>query len=417
MNLALFRLPVLLLLTSLSFGSCKKKGCTDPSASNYNDAAEMDDGSCEYEAITNQLKGEFQDFYDDMAFAMYQDAYNEALNLQLTVDAFLDAPSAALLQSCRDQWVLAHIPYSQSEILTGAFGPIESLKHSINGWDFAPAYLDYLSDSLGSGIIYDTNEIPKLTAQKLVDLHQRDHPRYMTLGYHVTEFLLWGEDDRNVVNQASGDRSFQDYVLTESDSLIKTRRREMLRSVVDRLVIDLKEVADAWKSGANNYRKEFAAFSERKSTRLAITGLVYFSQYELGRNRILEAFNAGLPNMEESTFSDNTHRDIYYNVMGMKSLLNGKYGRTDSSYVEGTSLLEIFEEFDEEEAAIIKVLISDIEEGAKAIPDPYDYNLSLELQGGVGPISEFQELLEKLGDRITELATQMDMGIKKDLPQ
>ena len=28
--------------------SCKKKGCTDPTATNYNEKAKKDDGTCEY---------------------------------------------------------------------------------------------------------------------------------------------------------------------------------------------------------------------------------------------------------------------------------------------------------------------------------------------------------------------------------
>ena len=43
------------LAASLTFGtvSCNKKGCTDPAALNYSDKAKKDDGSCEYDVVTD----------------------------------------------------------------------------------------------------------------------------------------------------------------------------------------------------------------------------------------------------------------------------------------------------------------------------------------------------------------------------
>ncbi len=40
-----------LLLGSVAFSSCKKKGCMDPDAVNFNDAAKKEDGSCNYKPV------------------------------------------------------------------------------------------------------------------------------------------------------------------------------------------------------------------------------------------------------------------------------------------------------------------------------------------------------------------------------
>ena len=40
---------LLLMATAVALFSCKKKGCTDPSAINYSVEAEKDDGNCQYQ--------------------------------------------------------------------------------------------------------------------------------------------------------------------------------------------------------------------------------------------------------------------------------------------------------------------------------------------------------------------------------
>ena len=45
-------LSAILVLFAITFDACKKEGCTDPTAKNYDEKADKDDDSCEYEEPT-----------------------------------------------------------------------------------------------------------------------------------------------------------------------------------------------------------------------------------------------------------------------------------------------------------------------------------------------------------------------------
>lgn len=68
---------VLIVLLSLAFVSCKKKGCTDIAADNYQGAATADDGSCTY-------SGSIVFWFDDTT------ANNLFGNSILSVDIYID---------------------------------------------------------------------------------------------------------------------------------------------------------------------------------------------------------------------------------------------------------------------------------------------------------------------------------------
>ena len=49
---------LIVLMSTMTLTSCKKEGCTDPNANNYNEDAKTDDGSCTYPTISVNSAGD-----------------------------------------------------------------------------------------------------------------------------------------------------------------------------------------------------------------------------------------------------------------------------------------------------------------------------------------------------------------------
>ena len=69
----------------------------------------------------------------------------------------------------------------------------------VNGWPVVPEFIDYTKANASSGIIQNSQKYPSISKDTIMKLNRVDDSDQITLGYHVIEFLLWGED-----NNASG---------------------------------------------------------------------------------------------------------------------------------------------------------------------------------------------------------------------
>ena len=74
---------VLVLLTQINISSCKRLGCLDPDATNYDSQANKEDNSCEYLSDSSfQLSLKFRHFFNNELFSfdsIYQDDFGNSI--------------------------------------------------------------------------------------------------------------------------------------------------------------------------------------------------------------------------------------------------------------------------------------------------------------------------------------------------
>ena len=90
------------------------------------------------------------------------------------------------------------------------------------------------------------------------------------------------------------------------------------------LIDDLRYLVAAWAPGSTNYRARFERGGQ-ESLRRIIVGLGSLSRGELAGERMEVALNTQDQEDEHSCFSDNTHRDIVNNALGIDNVWLGRY--------------------------------------------------------------------------------------------
>ena len=307
------------LLLLIGVSSCKKEGCTDATANNYNSEAKKDDGSCTYTDEVDPYLTEKQavkETYANIAFAVYEDAYDGAVILQTAIDLFVATPTQINFDAAKQAWLDARESYGQTEIFRFVDGPIDNSADGpeglVNAWPMDEAFVDYVVGSPNAGIINNLATYPTINVSTLVGANEFGGEENVSVGYHAIEFLLWGQD---LSSSTAG---------------------------ADLLVQALNQVKSEWDPiGANNYRTTWLNMDNKTALRKMFNSIRVMSGEELSGERIYTAYDNQDQEDEHSCFSDNTHRDIALNSQGIENLYLGTYTRTDNSVVSGFSLSEL----------------------------------------------------------------------------
>lgn len=315
--------------------------------------------------------------YATLVHASYTDTLAAALEMRQHIQAFLVAPSAVRLEQARKSWREAREWYGQTEAFRFYGGPIDDEQGPegrLNSWPLDESYIDYVQGRPGAGIVGDGRT--QISKAVLSRLNERGGEENIAAGWHAIEFLLWGQD---LSTDGPGARPFEDYIDGQAPNA--DRRRQYLGVATDLLIDDLRSLVDAWAPQARNYREAFERGGQ-DSVRAIIVGLGSLSRGELAGERMEVALNTQDQEDEHSCFSDNTHRDIVNNALGIQNVWLGRFVRRDGSTLQGASLRDLVALRDPALAERSSRQIAASVAAARAIQPPFDRET---LGGGDAP--------------------------------
>jgi putative iron-regulated protein len=318
--------------------------------------------------------------YADLAEAAFQDGLTTAQALQQSVVALIAAPSDATLESARDAWRAARIPYLQSEVFRFGNPIVDDWEGRVNSWPLDEGLIDYTAGDYGneenqlatlnviatprftlSGKDIDATTItPDLIAHTL---HEADGiEANVASGYHAIEFLLWGQD-LNGTNPGAGNRPYTDFAAGDACTNGNCdRRAAYLQAATDLLVADLAEMAGDW--DADGPARAAVTADPQAGILAALTGMGSLSYGELGGERMKLALMLNDPEEEQDCFSDNTHNSHYYDGLGVRNVYLGTYTRADGTVMTGPSLSDLVAASD---PAVDTQLKSELDASIKAL--------------------------------------------------
>ncbi|WP_413479349.1 imelysin family protein [Vibrio hibernica] len=320
-------------------------------------------------AFANVTEKEVVKNYADLAYAVFDDAYITAQNLQDSIDSLIKQPSEQTLEQAREAWLASRVPYQQSETFRFGNAVVDDWEGQLNAWPLDEGLIDYVAKGyhfelgndgaqaniiankliqVGSNKIDVTNITPELLAS-LNELAGSE--ANVATGYHAIEFLLWGQDLHGT-QAGAGERPYTDFVVgKECTNGNCDRRGQYLEAASQLLVKDLEWMKAQWDAKEKeNYRSQLLNQPAQDGIRKMMFGMGSLSLGELAGERMKVALEANSTEDEHDCFSDNTHNSHYYNELGIYNVFNGSYTRVDGSIVKGASIKDLIMEKDADAA-------------------------------------------------------------------
>ena len=349
--------------------------------------------------------------YAQIVHATYSDSLNAAKEMSRKINAFLAAPTQEGLATAKESWIKARLPYLQTEVYRFYDGPIDDKdgpEGLLNAWPMDEAYVDYVQGMPEAGIINDKESYPDITKELLVSLNEKDGEENISCGYHAIEFLLWGQDLRA---DGPGNRPHTDYT-TEPNA---ERRKQFLRITVSLLLENLQDLVGEWEDGKDNYRSSFVKNGPKKSIQKILTGMTLLSGFELAGERLLVAYESRAQEDEHSCFSDTTHLDAIYDIVGIMNVWKGRYESSNGSIIQGPGIQALASAKNSSLSADINKKLKASLAASKAVTPPFDQAILAE-DGSAArkTILALIEELENVADGLIEISKEIGVIVARE---
>lgn len=287
--------------------------------------------------------------YLEQIDADFEQANTEIVQLRDVLSILVDMPSSENLERAKQAWLDAHSAfeltslhrYFAAQMLdeTATLSFLE-LQYRINHWPVVPGYIDYVDDYPDSGIVHDIN-VP-LDIAALREQHGAFDVSEVTLGFHVLEFLIWGQatdgesrpaDDYRAITQLDPDLAESGFAL---EQLSNNRRRQLLLLIADSLLNDYQALQSLWNEQLIAIRPRIESMSGPQAIIVLADAMAAMLREELLLRSLYPMLNGNLDESIQSPYSQSTQNTVSIQLSGLERLL--LENQTD----DGTTLDRVF---------------------------------------------------------------------------
>lgn len=264
----------------------------------------------------------------------FEQANTAIVQLVDAIGGLISTPTSETLELAKQAWLSAHSAYELTSLHRHFAAQLYDetsglrllqLQYQINHWPIVPGYIDYVDGYPDSGIVHDINVV--LNAAELREQHGAFDISEVTLGFHVLEFLLWGQasdtdsrpaNDYIAITELDQDSAESGFTLEQLD---RNRRRQLLTLVADTLLLDYQGLQSLWRERFDTIRLQIERMSGPEAIIVLANAMAEMLREEVLLRSLYPMLNGDLNEGMQSPYSQSTQNAVSIQLSGLERLL------------------------------------------------------------------------------------------------